>query len=69
MQHVYLEPQEWTQVMGVLSEAPWRIANPLLMKIGEQLRVQQEPASVDAANAPRPHRPDRPAGNSKEQHE
>lgn len=43
---VELNYQEWQQVLGLLSEGPWRIANPLLMKIGEQLRVQpadQEP--------------------------
>jgi hypothetical protein len=38
---VDLENDEWQQVIGILSQAPWRVANPLLMKIGEQLRVQQ----------------------------
>jgi hypothetical protein len=37
---VNLTDQEWGQVMGLLSEAPWKIANPLLMKVGEQLRMQ-----------------------------
>jgi hypothetical protein len=40
-QTVVLETEEWQQIMGLMAEAPWRIANPLLMKVGEQLRVQQ----------------------------
>ena len=39
---VTLEANEWGQVMAILSTAPWRDANPLLMKIGEQLRMQQQ---------------------------
>jgi len=39
MSMVDLTDQEWGQVMGLLSEAPWKVANPLLMKIGEQLRA------------------------------
>ena len=35
---VDLSDQEWGQVMQVLATAPWNVANPLLMKIGEQLR-------------------------------
>jgi hypothetical protein len=37
---VELSDQEWQQILQMLSEAPWRLANPLLMKIGEQLRAQ-----------------------------
>lgn len=37
---VDLTEQEWQQVLGILSTAPWRDANPLLMKIGEQMRAQ-----------------------------
>jgi hypothetical protein len=46
--------------LGVLAQAPWSTANPLIMKIGEQLRMQ-EPApegvrprgnGVDAEAAP-----------------
>lgn len=40
---VTLDANEWGQVMAILSTAPWRDANPLLMKIGEQLRLQQQP--------------------------
>ena len=40
MSTVQLNDQEWQQVMAVLAQAPWNVANPLLMKIGEQLRRQ-----------------------------
>ena len=40
MAKVELKDDEWQQVLGIISDAPWRIANPLLMKIGEQLRQQ-----------------------------
>lgn len=51
MSMVELSDSEWQQVMGILALAPWRDANPLLMKIGEQLRAKQQaliqnPASV-----------------------
>jgi hypothetical protein len=41
LRKVELEPQEWGQVMGIISTAPWNVANSLLMKIGEQLRRQE----------------------------
>ena len=37
MSSVDLTDQEWQQVMAILSTASWRDANPLLMKIGQQL--------------------------------
>lgn len=40
-QAVHLSEREWQQVMGLISLAPWRDANPLLMKIGAQLQAQQ----------------------------
>lgn len=40
-QAVYLSEREWQAVMGLISLAPWRDANPLLMKIGAQLQQQQ----------------------------
>lgn len=40
MPNVDLDPQEWQQVMAMISSAPWRDANPLLMKIGQQLQAQ-----------------------------
>jgi hypothetical protein len=43
MPTVTLDEQEWRQVMAVLSQAPWNVANPLLMKIGQQLQQQEGP--------------------------
>lgn len=45
---VTLELDEWQKIMAVLAQAPWAVANPLLMKIGDQLRQQ----------TPRPNGPD-----------
>jgi len=42
MPAVVLDDNEWQMVLGILSTAPWRDANPLMMKIGTQLRTQQE---------------------------
>lgn len=39
-QTVHLSEREWQAVMGLISLAPWRDANPLLMKIGAQLQAQ-----------------------------
>jgi hypothetical protein len=49
MSSVELSDQEWGQVMGLLSEAPWKVANPLLMKIGDQLRKQYVPPQPPGA--------------------
>jgi hypothetical protein len=43
MPTVDLTDNEWGQLMGILATAPWRDANPLLMKIGDQLRAQHLP--------------------------
>lgn len=40
---VILDEREWQTILGIISTAPWRDANPLLMKIGEQLNRQQQP--------------------------
>jgi hypothetical protein len=56
---VRLDLEEWQRILGVLAQAPWATVNPLIMKIGEQLRMQ-EPAEgvrprgngVDAEAAP-----------------
>lgn len=42
MSTVDLSDAEWGELMAIVSEAPWRRANPLLMKIGEQLRQQHQ---------------------------
>jgi hypothetical protein len=38
---IHLDDEEWQRVLTIIASAPWNIANPLLMKIGEQLRHQQ----------------------------
>jgi hypothetical protein len=40
MSTVSLDEDEWQKVMSIIATAPWNVANPLLMKIGEQLRRQ-----------------------------
>jgi hypothetical protein len=52
MASVELEDQEWQQVMAIIATAPWRDANPLLMKIGNQLRQQTLPATGEKMNKP-----------------
>jgi hypothetical protein len=42
MSNVNLEDQEWQRVMNILSTAAWRDVNDLLMKIGGQLRAQDD---------------------------
>jgi hypothetical protein len=41
MPTVSLDNEDWQKVMAILAQAPWNVANPLLMKIGEQLRLAQ----------------------------
>lgn len=53
MSVVDLSDAEWGEVMAIISEAPWRRANPLLMKIGEQLRVQHQPPGAQHAHGQR----------------
>lgn len=60
MPAVDLEPNEWGQVMAILATAPWRDANPLLMKIGQQLQAHNfRPPEADP-------RVERPEGNGQE---
>lgn len=42
MQTVKLEREEWAQVLAVLANGPWTVVNPLIMKMGDQLRQQAE---------------------------
>ena len=35
-------------MLAVLAQAPWATANPLIMKIGEQLRMQEPAAPAPA---------------------
>ena len=45
MIEVRLDFEEWQRVLGVLATAPWSTANPLIMKIGDQLRQGAELAA------------------------
>jgi hypothetical protein len=42
---VDMDLEEWQRVLGILAQAPWSTANPLIMKIGEQLRAVAETAA------------------------
>jgi len=59
MPAVVLDDNEWSAVLAILSTAPWRDANPLMMKIGGQLRTQQEFRQTGAP-------PVQPEGNGQE---
>lgn len=43
MPTVDLPDQDWNQVMTIIGEAPWKVAHPLLMRIGQQLQAQKQP--------------------------
>ena len=49
---VTLQAQQWNQLIAVLHDAPYRIAQPLLREIGEQLQQQTLPT---AGNGLDPH--------------
>jgi hypothetical protein len=40
MPTVQLEDEEWQRLLAMLATQPWAHANPIIMKIGEQLRAQ-----------------------------
>ena len=41
---ITLEAQQWNAVMAALSEAPFKVAAPLIQAISEQLQGQQQPS-------------------------
>jgi hypothetical protein len=45
---VQMSMEDWQRVLGILAQAPWATANPLIMAIGEQLRQQQPPDDPNA---------------------
>lgn len=47
---VALTGDEWQRVLAILAQAPWVTANPLIMKIGEQLRGQEPSAQAARGN-------------------
>lgn len=59
MIEVRLDNEEWQRVLGILAQAQWSVANPLIMKIGEQLRAHEMMAKREGAV--RPNGEDRPA--------
>ena len=44
---VDLSEAEWNAVLNLVAMGPWREANPLLMKIGEQMRTQRPQVKTD----------------------
>ena len=61
MPAVDLTDNEWQMVIAIVATAPWRDANPLIMKIGQQLHAQQEAAKQPPKDVAPP-----PGGNGKE---
>ena len=59
---VELSDNEWGQVMSIIGDAPWKQANPLLMKIGQQLQAQ----ALAANAATQADREIRSSGNGQE---
>jgi hypothetical protein len=45
-QNVSLEANEWQMVLALIANGPWREANPLMMKIGAQLKAKQANSSA-----------------------
>lgn len=60
MVEIKLPMEEWQKVLGILAQAQWALANPLIMAIGEQLRQGAEMAAK-REGAVRPNGEDRPA--------
>jgi hypothetical protein len=46
---IRLDGDEWQRVLQILATAPWATANPLIMKIGEQLRMQEAATAAQRA--------------------
>lgn len=40
---VTLPAEDWNKVLAILAQAPWNVANPLIMQMGEQLRLANMP--------------------------
>lgn len=71
--NVRLEDTEWQQVVAILREVamPWRVTNPLIVKLLTQLQEQQQAAAppteaVDEVIVPdqRPNNSGRPRGRN-----
>ena len=58
MPQVVLEIAEWNQVLAILAKQPWDVANPLLLKIGMQLRTQEAVEARGVQQSPVPLPPE-----------
>ena len=45
------EGQMLLNILGTTKEWPWTVTNPLIMKIGQQLRQQQQKGSGDVLDS------------------
>jgi hypothetical protein len=54
---ITLQAQEWNMILGVLHDAPYRIAAPLIQKIGDQAQsaAAQPPAKPNGVDDHVPH--------------
>jgi uncharacterized protein YndB with AHSA1/START domain len=48
MLNVRLQETEWNQLISIIAQAPWSVANPLLTAITRQLQEQKTPARTNA---------------------
>lgn len=55
---VTLEAQQWNQVVSVLGDGPWRIVNPLINKIAEQVQTAAGQMPQPQPNGADSHAPD-----------
>jgi hypothetical protein len=47
MLNVRLQEAEWNQLISIIAQAPWSVANPLLTAITRQLQEQKAPARIN----------------------
>jgi hypothetical protein len=53
MLNVRLQEAEWNQVISIIAQAPWSVANPLLNAITRQLQEQKAARiNLDGGTAP-----------------
>lgn len=49
---IYLPIEDWNRVLAILAQAPWNVANPLIMALGSQLKTAQDGRDAHAAERP-----------------
>jgi hypothetical protein len=52
MIEVRLDMEEWQRVLGILAQAPWATANPLIMRVAAQLQEAQSGRNAHAPEQP-----------------